>query len=174
MSFWIPVIPTIVMLFTKTHTYKKGLLLTLWGGDIRLLLIILQSVSTCLTRLCAKLPTVLGPYIVTLEEKKKSSILLLDFTTNPHQQEHVRDRAVKCTPAMHKQLHSTMPPQKPACFVAPDKREPLNKCACMHEILEREKCLQGKYCGWPSCMCTKQLHASLLWQKRSETAAICC
>lgn len=73
-------------------------------------------------------------------------------------------------PAVQKQLHAAT---KPASFVAPDKRA-LNKCTCMHKRLEREKCLQGKYCGWASCMCTEQLHALLLVEKGAETAAICC
>lgn len=141
------IIFTIVMGFVKRHTLIRKAFFR------RSEVVIFAAVALLIKHSFCNLSKHASP----VKNNKKICRTALDFTANPLQQEHVRDSTVKCTPAVRKQLHSKTPPQKPACFVAHDKRT-LHKCACMHERLEREKCLLGKY----SCMCTEQLHASLL------------
>lgn len=59
--------------------------------------------------LCQIGPLIFGLYHYIKDKTKiHPSILSHDFTTNTHQREHVWDRTVKCTAAVHKQLHSAM------------------------------------------------------------------
>lgn len=165
--FWIPVIPTTVTGRAKAHTLIRKANFRHSGGAIFAAVASHWSkihfairpnmlhLSSCQIGHCSWLPlTGLYGYIKKTRGKKLRKETTSSLTTQPLQQEHVRDRTVKCAPAVHKQLHSTTPPRNLPVFVAPDKRA-LNECARVHERLEREKCLQGKYCAWPFRACVQ-------------------
>lgn len=165
------------MLCNNTHTLEKltSDILRWWyllQWPLTEQRFILQFVSTCFTCLRAKLATFLGclwqAYVVTL---KKSSNLALDFTTKPLQQEHVRDRTVKCTPAVHKQLHSTTPPQNlPVLWHL--IREPwINVPACMKDLRGKSVCRVNITVGLRACVAYRTITCFIVVTKTGRDSS---
>lgn len=162
MSAWKKVIIFAWALWKQTHIRIWGSLQTSlrWRCLLQWPLadhwFILQFVSTCCTCLCAKLAAVLGcfwqAYIATLKKKSKSTVLSLDFTTNPLEQEHVRDRSVKCTPAVRKQLHRTTVPQNLPVLWHPIREPWINVPACMKGLWGRGVCRINIAVGLRACV----------------------
>lgn len=89
-----------------------------------------------------------------IEKKKssKSTVLSLDFTTNPLEQEHVRDRSVKCTPAVRKQLHRTTVAQNLPVLWHPIREPWINVPACMKDLWGRGVCRINIAVGLCACV----------------------
>lgn len=86
------------------------------------------------------------------KKSSKSTVLSLDFTTNPLEQEHVRDRSVKCTPAVRKQLHRTTVAQNLPVLWHPIREPWINVPACMKDLWGRGVCRINIAVGLRACV----------------------